>query len=199
MTKPNTPGTDFFIPVVLQSGPGEESVQNLGPMFGKWDADDEERLSKYLAYIAIDSKNVFSMSRNEVKGTAEKCRPNTNNFAFHTPCNSYITLVPCYGVIPGTLNPPVEILPSPSSQLSGVKPLQLKIIIRGISGDAYKVFHHQPETQRMIEQLLQIKFDVLRDLEDDPVRRGMIDCLALQTDPGLEYNFRTTVNDTVLH
>lgn len=44
----------------------------------------------------------------------------------------------------------------------------------------------------MIEQLLQMDLDVLRDLaDDDPVTKGMVDCLALQTSPDLECNFRT--------
>ena len=191
MTKANTPGIDFVIPVLLKKDDTENVELGLGPLSGEWTLEEEKRASSIIAYILIDAKNDLSMTNATIQKAAEKCRPTNHNFLYHKQSNPFISFVPSYGSTPFP-DGPVKIFRSPQSELSGNQPLQLKIGARGISADTYKCLQNRPNTERLLNQLLQMNRNPLRELSgrrNKEVRNGIIDCLSLQCDPRREFAF----------
>ena len=191
MTQANTPGIDFVIPVLLKKDDIKEVELSLGPISGEWTMEEEKRASCVIGHIFIDSKNILSMSDAAIRKAAEKCRATSHNYLYHTPSNPFISFVPSYGSIPFP-DDPVKIFRSPQSELSGNKPLQLKIGARGISADTYKCLQNRPNTERLLNQLLQMNRNPLRELSgrrNKEIRNGTIDCLSLQCDPRREFTF----------
>ena len=196
MTKANTEGIDFVIPIVLPKGKNDpQTLLNLGPLYGLWSLEQEEAASKVIAYIVIDSKNIQSMSENDVDKAAKKCKPTKANFLFHQPINPYITLVPCLSSQAGRDH--VKIFRSPAPELLDKRPLQLKIGAFGISHNTYKCLENRPNTERLLNQLLHMDRNPLRGLNGEnnvEIKSGILDCLPLQCDPRREFNMSVLEN-----
>ena len=191
MTQANTPGIDFVIPVLLKKDDTDEVDLNLGPLSGEWTPEQEKNASNVIRHIFIDAKNDLSMTDATIRKAAEKCRPTSHNFLGHTPSNHFISFVPSYGSTPFP-DDPVKIFRSPQSELSGNQFLHLKIGARGISADTYKCLQNRPNIERLLNQLLQMNRNPLRELSgrrNKEIRNGIIDCLPLQCDPRREFTF----------
>ena len=191
MTKANTPVIDFVTPVLLKRDDAKEVELDLGPLSGEWTPEQEKRASSIIGHILIDAKNDLSMTNATIQKAAEKCRPTSHNFLYHRPSNPFISFVPSYGSTPFP-DGPVKIFRSPQSELSGNQPLHLKIGARGISADTYKCLQNRPNTERLLNQLLQMNRNPLRELSgrrNKEIRNGIVDCLSLQCDPRREFTF----------
>jgi hypothetical protein len=186
MTKAQTHGIDFVIPILMKNPDGFE--KKLGPLFGEWTAEQEEAARHIVSAIFIDSKNVVKMSATEICRAAEKCRPTIKNFLYHKQTNPFISLVPSFGSEPFP-DSPLTLFKSPPSHLSGNQPLQLKLTARGVSAHTYKCLQNRPNTEGLLQQLLAMDRNPLRGLkgkDHEDIKGGIIDCLPLQCHPKRE-------------
>ena len=166
----------------------DDLEKKLGSLFGEWIAEQEEAARGIISSIFIDSKNVVKMSDTEICKAAEKCRSTLKNFLFHKPINSFISFVSSFGS-ESFPDSPLTIFRSPPLQLSGNQPLQLKLTARDVSVHGYKCLQNRPNIERLLQQLLAMNRNSLRDLkgtDHEDIKGGIIDCLSLQCHPRRE-------------
>jgi hypothetical protein len=167
MTRANTEGIDFVIPIIMHDPVGELAAGplNLGPLYGEWSAEQESEASKIISYILIDAKNVTSMSETSASMAAEKCKPSQANFNSHKPMNPYITIIMSLGSQASDNH--VKFFQSPQEELIGKSLLQIKLGVFGLSSSAYKCLENGPQTQALLEQMLQMDRNPLKGLHKD--------------------------------
>ena len=92
MTKSNTHGVDFIIPVILPSA-DEKILSRLGNLFGEWTDEQERAAAEIVSFIMIDVKDKSSMTRNAAKTAVMKVIPKEENFMFYKPQNFYMSVI----------------------------------------------------------------------------------------------------------
>ena len=77
MTKSNTEGVDFIIPVILPCA-DKNILSKLGPLFGEWSEEEQSAANSVVSYILIDAKNRINHSRNSAYGDLQKVVPDAD-------------------------------------------------------------------------------------------------------------------------
>jgi hypothetical protein len=188
MSKPNTVGIDFIVPIVLP--PEEKHTCNLGPLFGTWDPEAEQAGERLLSYICIDAKNWEEMTKSLLRNALDKCKPSSDNFNHHTPRNPFISLVASFGT-PSPRDKYVEIWPVRNTELSSGTPLQVRIAARGFQ---YPFLEGKPGLVELLKQLLENEVDPKMGLEDNPATRVMMDSMPFHN-RAEQRSFRVRVED----
>jgi hypothetical protein len=181
MTRANTVGIDFIIPVMLTG----EKVDNesWGPLFGRWTAKQEEAASRAISYILIDVKNDASLSDNDITLQARKCSPPAANFKLHVPMNAFATIIASYATTDPTA--PVKLVRDATIDTD---PHQFSISAQGLSGATFKCLDGRPSLARILKAILEMDRNPLRGTrqEFDGVRKTIRDYYHLTIHPARE-------------
>ena len=100
MTKSQTWGFDFVIPVIIKDVT-EDVMKSFGPLFGEWTEEQEKAADAVIAYILIQTKN--RLKADAAKWSISECIPDKNNFDYHNPSNPFVSILMELGSIPNQL------------------------------------------------------------------------------------------------
>ena len=178
MTKANTEGIDFVIPVML-----DRECKGFGPMYGPWTVEQELAASRAVGYILIDAKNDASLSDNDITNQAMKCVPSGANIRFHEPMNPFITIIASYGSSDPKM--PVKLVRDATID---TQPTQFALNVQGLSGATFKCLEERPNLTRILKTILEMDRNPLRGSGRDyeGVRKTTREFHPLALHPGRE-------------
>jgi hypothetical protein len=178
MTKANTEGIDFVIPVML-----DRECEGFGPLYGPWTVEQELAASRAVGYILIDAKNDASLSDNDITNQAMKCVPSGANIRFHEPMNPFITIIASYGSSDPKM--PVKLVRDATID---TQPTQFAFNAQGLSGATFKCLEDRPNLTRILKTILEMDRNPLRGSGRDyeGVRKTTREFHPLALHPGRE-------------
>ena len=183
MTRANTKGIDFVIPVML--GEPNEHKHSFGPLFGQWTLEQEKAASRVVYYVVLDAKNDASLSLNDITLQARKCAPSASNFRFHALMNPFVTIIGSYAT--SDLIEPVKLLRDATLD---TEPHQFSVSAQGLSGDTFKCLQGRPNLTRILKAILEMDRNPLRGSGQvfEGFHNTMRDYHHLTTHPTREFN-----------
>lgn len=181
VTKANTEGIDFVIPVMLSETNPDNNC--FGPLFGRWTVEQEKAATRAVSYILL--KNDASLSDNDITLQAIKCAPSASSFRFHAPMNPFVTIIASYAT--SDLIAPVKLVRNATLD---TEPHQFSVSAQGLSGSTFKCLEGRPNLTRILKTVLEMDRNPLRGSGQafEGFCKTTRDYYHLATHPAREFN-----------
>ena len=187
MTKSNTEGVDFIIPVILPSA-DKNILSKLGPLFGEWSEEEQSAANSVVSYILIDAKNRINHSRNSAYGDLQKVVPDATNIQLHKPKNYFLSILQSYGSDTDTLRDRDGAMIHPQHQdAENFHDRQIPISALGLTHHTYHCLENRPDTEKLLQGLRRQDLNPLRGLKDKNKIKGLRDWLDVHSDPNRKW------------